>query len=87
MRPQDYSTPELEKQIEFLNQKYYGEGLSVVPDCEYDALTAELRSRNPDSPLLCSLGDDAQQGAKTLSIPAAFSPLIRFMKGMALFLS
>lgn len=56
MRPQDYSTPELEKQIEFLNQKYYGEGLSVVPDCEYDALTAELRSRNPDSPLLCSLG-------------------------------
>lgn len=66
MRPQDYSTPELEKQIEFLNQKYYGEGLSVVPDCEYDALTAELRSRNPDSPLLCSLGDDAQQGAKTV---------------------
>ena len=66
MKPQDYSTPELEKRIEFLNQKYYGEGLSVVPDCEYDALIAELRSRNPESPLLCSLGDDAQRGAKTV---------------------
>lgn len=47
---------ELEHKIEQAAQKYYTDGSSELTDAEFDALVDQLRSENPDSELLKTVG-------------------------------
>ena len=46
------NTAERQKLIKEASQKYYSNGTSPLTDAEFDALLAEERAENPDSPLL-----------------------------------
>lgn len=51
---------ELERKIVESSQAYYTDGSSKYTDSEFDAMIADLRSTNPDSPILNAVGHGYQ---------------------------
>ncbi|MEG2076068.1 MAG: hypothetical protein RRY34_06150, partial [Victivallaceae bacterium] len=58
------SLPELEQLIEHHNRAYWEQNAPLISDDEYDALLLELRSREPNHPLLEHIGSFEITGAK-----------------------
>lgn len=81
MNPKNLTTEQLKNLIKELNEAYYGQGVSRVPDCEYDALVAELLEREPDYKGAITLGDDRRPGKKTFTHPQKILSLDKIHEG------
>lgn len=81
MNPKNLTTEQLKDKLKELNHAYYNQGVSLVPDCEYDALVAELQVREPDSELVNCLGNDARPGKNTFIHPKKILSLDKIHEG------